>query len=361
MQEEKSGFVEVENPNVNISVANLHCLVSSQSEKGKEFNEHLHKIMDKLFANNIAQKSVVEHIEFDFYLQDTQDESIARIRSKEDIEAWNLDGDRFAVMFNKEKLQKVTSEDELAFIMGHEISHVLWKKGVEAVRDQHSNEELACDFNSINLMQKAGYSLNVVKGIDTKLHPLQKQEMVMRAKERENKIASMCYSYETKPFDAASYVDAKFEKWSNKYEVPAKEDTEDATLDKMVKNLDMVYRKGGEDSFAEMFGSYINSIGSEKASKLFMNMTARVAEEFPPIDEVKKGPVYKEQFRHPISVLGELSNKVSNLEGKKLYPPQAQAKINKYAKDNPNYFGMMSFVWDKWTKPSVQAGNKIRD
>lgn len=356
-----SRYEEVEKPNINLDVANKHHLVSLDSEKGKKFNLLMHGIMDKLFKNDPQQQNVLKNYEFDFFIQDTKDKSIARVRSKDDIEAWNLSGKRFAVMFNKEKLQRITSEDELAFILGHEISHVLHKSNPEILSCSSYNEELACDFNAIDLMAKAGYSIGVVKNIDHKIFAEQNPEMAMRSRERNAKIASMYYIFDWKPFDGSEFTSASFKKMSNKYKSIQCSDSDEVALSKMMENLQLVYNYGGQDAFKDMFCDYVEQVVSEKASKLFLNTVAKATEDFPPIDEVKVDSYEKNKYlRHPISVMTNISPQIDKLEGKKLYPPAAQAKISKYIKQNPNYFHGMDFIYDKWLKPQITYKNNGR-
>lgn len=69
-------------------------------------------------------------------------------------------------MFNREKLAAIESEDELAFILGHELSHLSWQHGDDRVRALSSNEEAACDLNAMKLLFDAGYDATVVSTMD---------------------------------------------------------------------------------------------------------------------------------------------------------------------------------------------------
>ena len=143
--------IEIKNPKVDLDFANTHSLISPETKEGKEFDEYMRGIMDKLFANNMEQKALIDKFEFSFYLKDDPAESSpARISLAEPkISPTDLRGDKFAVFFSKDQLKNISSENELAFILVHELSHSLWVNGCEGVHKLHNNEEVACDLNAM--------------------------------------------------------------------------------------------------------------------------------------------------------------------------------------------------------------------
>ena len=87
---------------------------------------------------------------------------------------------------------------------------------------------------------------------------------------------------------------------------------------------------------------------------------AAAAEKFPPIDqEGKSGTGYRSRLRHPISVLGNALPAVAAMPGKKLFPPEACAKINAYFKQNPDYYRTMKVFWDKMLPEGGALGANV--
>ena len=116
----------------------------------------------------------------------------------------------------------------------------------------------------------------------------------------------------------------------------------------MVGNLQKVYARGGGDDFQQLLKDCVSARGSEAGSRFFLRLAAAAAEKFPPIDkEGKSGTGYRSRLRHPISVLGNALPAVAAMPGKKLFPPEACAKINAYFKQNPDYYRTMKVFWDK--------------
>lgn len=350
--------IELKQPKVDIDLANINHFISPESEEGGEFNLLMQGIKNKLFSADLEQKGLVAQFDFDFYIQDTHDKSIARIISAEHkMNPSDMSGKKFAIMFNKEKLAKINTQDELAFVMGHEISHVLWYNQADKLFDQHNLEEVACDLNAIELMSAAGFNTRVVAQMKDKEQALT-GEQVLRKQECAQKLLSSFSYAAPSEFDGSKFGKASFVPMQHQFEKPQAEDSEEVAIEQMLRNLDKVFRYGGQDGLKDLLHSYSEEIGSEKASRFFLNLAAAASEKFPPIDEVKKNCDFRKHLRHPINSLGQIAIDISNLSGKKMYPPKAVAKLNSYFKENSNYYQGMDFVWKKWLTPNSPIGEK---
>lgn len=155
-----------------IDLADFNHLVSLDDRGAAAFDGFMRNLAEKLTASLPDEENPLKKYRIGFYLQDRPDKSPARISSSEyRSDPADLSGRDFVVMFNREKLAAIESEDELAFILGHELSHLSWQHGNDRVRALSSNEEAACDLNAMKLLFDAGYDATVVSTMDREVPP----------------------------------------------------------------------------------------------------------------------------------------------------------------------------------------------
>ena len=113
----------------------------------------------------------------------------------------DLSGNDFVVMFNRDKLQQLQSEDELAFILAHELSHLGWQHGDSEIRGLHGNEEAACDINALKMTDAAGYNVRVVENMDR--HVPSSPEWQQRKEARRQ---TMMYMFSRENAETVGYI-----------------------------------------------------------------------------------------------------------------------------------------------------------
>ena len=100
--------------------------------KNRPFDEYVAGIVGRMLEKCPKEKAFLEQFSLHYYLADNKsDTSIARVVDADypDIVSSLAGGQDFAVVLNKEPLLKLDSEDSLAFVLGHELSHIMYQKG----------------------------------------------------------------------------------------------------------------------------------------------------------------------------------------------------------------------------------------
>lgn len=346
-------------PPVDFDLANFNHLVSTDTPGGKAFAEYAAALAQKLTASLAPEENPLNECRVAFYLQDRADSSPARISSCSwRTDPTDLSGTDFVVMFNKEKLAMLKTEDELAFILGHELSHLGWQHGNEKIRALACNEEAACDANAMKMMYAAGFDVNVVCSMDEKA-PL--TEEWRERKELRRRQAAEYFSFRRpQALDGSVWQRASHTPWKHGFKAPAVDCPEAEAVAMMIKDLHRVYAKGGEEEFSQMLEQYVETKAGAEGSRFFLRLAAAATKDFPPIDEVKKQKGYRQMQRHPINVLGNIIPAVASMPGKKLFPPEAVATINVYMRDNPDYGRPMSCFWKKVLPSAAPVNGKCQ-
>ena len=329
--------------NIDYDLADFNKLSTPVCNEGLAFNTFMKNMINRLTKSS---ESPLQKYNLTFCLQNRNDSSVARISSAQyRMDATDLSGNDFIVMFNREKLSHINTEDELAFILAHELSHLEWQHNNESVKNLSHDEEVACDMNAVKMLKNGGYALSIVNQMDTEAP---KTAQWQQRKEARRQI---CLEY----FDFTSPTELDQSAWQNQtytplkpnFKLPSADDSEDKAVNLMLQNLKTVYRQGGAENFQDNLKNYLHSVPSEKASSFFLKLSAAATKEFPPIDEDSRNKDYRQKQRHPINVLGNAIPSLSSLNGKKLYPPEACSTLNSYFKQNPNYHKTMKIFWDK--------------
>ena len=227
-----------------IDLADFNHLVSLDDRGAVAFDGFMRNLAEKLTASLPDEENPLKKYRIGFYLQDRPDKSPARISSSEyRSDPADLSGRDFVVMFNREKLAAIESEDELAFILGHELSHLSWQHGNDRVRALSSNEEAACDLNAMKLLFDAGYDATVVSTMDREVPPT--EEWRLRKDARRQAMNAFFDFRRPQPLDQTPWRGSRYEKWRPDFKVPSAETPEDEAVAMMVGNLQKVYVRGG--------------------------------------------------------------------------------------------------------------------
>ena len=248
-----------------IDLADFNHLVSLDDRGAVAFDGFMRNLAEKLTASLPDEENPLKKYRIGFYLQDRPDKSPARISSSEyRSDPADLSGRDFVVMFNREKLAAIESEDELAFILGHELSHLSWQHGNDRVRALSSNEEAACDLNAMKLLFDAGYDATVVSTMDREVPPT--EEWRLRKDARRQAMNAFFDFRRPQPLDQTPWRGSRYEKWRPDFKVPSAETPEDEAVAVMVGNLQKVYARGGGDDFQQLLKDCVSARGSEAFS-----------------------------------------------------------------------------------------------
>ena len=337
---------EIAEVKINVDLLNDYRLINPQSEDGQEFSAFMSGIADKLMENFPEQKEAFQENEFTFCLRDSKDQSIARVINAEyPMDISDLSGKRFVIMFTQNLLNKLQSEDEIAFVLGHELSHVFYRQEIGSICKLHPNEETACDLNSFKLMNAAGMDLTAAQRVD-ELYPQKSKEQMMRQEER-RKFATSFFSF-SKPvsFNGEHFVKAVFVPMKQEFKFPKPDDNAEIKNEIMFRNLDKVSKFGGRENFRKEAKAYYAALGSAEASKEVILLMADIVDRFPSIDYARTNGDYRKYLSHPVNVMTDVIEDIGKMNGKKLYPPQAVTKLNRYLSDNPRFYRGMQTAWD---------------
>lgn len=350
-------------PLPDVDLADFNHLVPLSNHGAAAFAGFARGLAEKLTNTLPDEENPLKQYRIGFYLQDRPDPSPARICSREyRSDSADLSGRDFIVMFNREKMTAIKSEDELAFVLGHELSHLSWHNGSQRIRALSTNEETACDLNAIEMLHDAGYDVRVAVSMDQNM-PLT-EEWRQRREARKEAVNKFFDFRRSVPLDQTAWQEARYEKWQPDFRLPSLGAKEEDAVAMMVENLQKVYTNGGGEDFQKILKNYVNEKGSEQGSRFFLLLAAAAAEQFPPIDQ-QTGGDYRTRLRHPVRILGDVLPTVAAMSGKKLFPPAVCAKLNTYFNENPDYYRTMKVFWDKvlptgHTSPSYTGGRSGR-
>lgn len=341
---------EIENPQINVDLLNLQHLINPESEVGQNFNELMQGLKKRLLSGSPQQKNILDKLKINFYIQDNADNSFARVSGADfKMSANDFTGDEFAIFFNRKKLSEIKYSDQLAYVLGHELSHLIYcKSSNDEMKYQHNNEEVSCDLNSLQLMKEAGFSMRAGLSVND-IYVNKAPEMNMRVKHCSDFVRNNPQFGMPVDFEHQKFTEAKYTKVGIKFDFPETHN-ESEQIAAMLGNLDKVFRHGDRDAFRIKFGEYLQTLGSEKASKLVINLAAEAVDRFSPIDEVKMNSDYRKYLNHPFNVMTDIVKNVGNMKGKKFYPPKSLAKVNSYLDNNQNFYNGMASAWNSLFK-----------
>ena len=358
---EKNDVGKVHRREVDIDMLNAYRMINPESFLGIAFNAEMQKLMQKMWQNKPEQKMFLDEMRIKFCIQDNQDNSIARVmRADYASNVLNLEGNSFVVAFTKDKLLKLKNKDEAAFVMGHELSHLLYKRDLLDGYQEYA-EETACDLNSLQLMADAGMNLESALSVDD-LYEQKSEEMKARREERAYFIRQLDQDNVPTMRDFSIYKAAEFVPLEYAFTMPEAKDTEEQKVDKIFNGLTEVFEVGGRAQYSAKLKQYLGQEGSKAASRQVLLAAAKIFSEFEAVDEVRKNLGGNKYFKHPICVLGDAVLYVNNMEGQKLFPPTAVKIIKEGLEQNPYYSKGMKFLWNKalGTEENIKDGRDGR-
>jgi hypothetical protein len=323
---------------MNYDLAVVLCL--ADEGKNRSFDEYVAGIVGRMLEKCPKEKAFLEQFSLHYYLADNKsDASIARVVDADypDIVSSLAGGQDFAVVLNKEPLLKLDSEDSLAFVLGHELSHIMYQKGFFKERAVWAGEELVCDCNAVKMMDAGEYSLYEIAKVDA-LFVKKSSEMQNRIRQRNHFLYKNYNVFErleqSSPLRKELFANLEKEPWRRK-DIFAQGKV---TADCIVEELGDIYKKGDRNVFIAGCNKYLSRQSTEDAGKLIMNVLAQVCEKFPPIDEVRVGETSRKYHNHPVWVMSNVVFEQYNRPGKKLYPPKDLQVVAKYMRQNRVYF-----------------------
>lgn len=341
--------------NINLDLANHYKMIANDCELTQDFNDRISSIVTKLLDANPLQKEFMNNYKLRFCLAVGENPSIANVENasypmnRSDVGK----GDEFVIVINRDKLEKLDSEDAMAFVLGHEISHIMYEKGLESVRELSTNEEVACDLNSILLLNESGYNLLGMEKVDD-LYPARSSEMQMRINERNkflhfNGIDKYKLQGVDTFWDTKKYAPLLHKKWCLKFpDLEDKSQEEQVML--VVGLMKDVYKYGGRVEFRNDLNDFLDAKSTKESSSFVIKTAEQLTKNFKPIDEASCCDEYRTFLNHPINVFSEVVFKQFSREGGKLFPPEAFVAVHQYAKENPKTFNEKNFCWNKMLK-----------
>lgn len=351
----------VRNPEVNLNLANDYKIIANDCELSGEFAGKISAIITKMLDGEPLQKEFMNNYKLSFYLSAAESKSIANVI---DV-AYPIDvssvekGDEFVVLVNRDMLTKLETEDEMAFVLGHEISHIMYQKGFVPVKDLSTNEEVACDLNSILLTDSGGYNLLEITKIDD-LYPKKSAEMQKRIYCREQFIQNQRINkYRrlglSRSWNTNAYVQLSHKEWC--FDIDGLGDkSKEEQVGAIVDILRIVYKRGGRQKVKDGLNDFFNTKSLKEASGLVVMIAEQLVKKFKPIDEAKNNDEYRTYLNHPINVFSEVVAKQFAREGAKQLPPEAMVAIRKYAQQNPKTFNKKDFCWSAMLNYNQASG-----
>lgn len=324
---------------MNINLAMSLCLANK--EKNKPFDDYVAGIANRMLENSPQEKTFLEAFDVHYYLADhPEDVSIARVVNADSFDdRGNLrQGTSFGVVLNKEWLQKLDSEDALAFVIGHELSHIMYQKGHPQGQDLSKDEETCCDLIAVQMMHAGGFNLLEITKVND-LYPQKTMNMYLRMGCRhhfmeEKKYNPLARLGLEKPLRKELFAELVKESWQRENLFAQGE----VGVEQIVAELGDIYQRGDNYVFVKGFDAYLSGKTTEESSKLIMSVLADVMPKFTPIEEVRAQNSYTKYRNHPVAVMSNIVMSQFAREGKKLLPPQDLAVVNQYMQQNRDYF-----------------------
>lgn len=321
---------------MNIDLAVVLCL--AEEKKNQPFDEYCAGVVARMLEKLPEEKAFLSQYDIHYYIADNPAEnSIARV-----VDADNNDdfknGQHFAVVFNRDMLARLETEDSMAFVVGHELSHILYRKGFSKIRSLAFDEETACDCNAVRLMDAEGYNLLDIAAVDA-LYPNKTEAMKNRIAEREAFIRRHGVSLTEKLGKSRSlpremFIHLQKEPWQRQNIF---EHGEPDVL-RIVEEMTDIFERGGRTAFKRGLRDFLYQKPTEESSKLIMNILGQVMPRFPSVTEVMTADNGKKFYNHPVVMMSDIVWEQFSRSGKKSFPPADACIVMRYMRDNSAYF-----------------------
>lgn len=323
---------------MNIDLAVILCL--ADEKENQPFDEYVAKMVDNLLAKNPEERAFLSRYDIHYYIADNpNDKSIARVVDADYSDDMLLkNGRRFAVVFNRDMLSQLKNEDSMAFVVGHELSHIMYQKGFPRVRNLDLDEEVACDCSSIRLMHSSDYNILDVAAVD-----MLYSDISLDMRERIIKRDTFMAKEGIYPADrmGMSRVLNK-EIFVNLHKKPWKRDSifekQEPDVSQIVEELGDIFERGDRTDFKRELNDFLSKKTSEESSKMIMSILGRVMTDFPSIMETRAKNGCRRYYNHPVSVMSDIVWEQFGRSGQKLLPPNDLIIVNRYVENNREYF-----------------------
>lgn len=322
---------------MNIDLAVILCL--ADEKKNQPFDDYAAGIAARLLEKNPEERAFLQRYDIHYYIADNPaDNSIARVvdaNHDDDITG----GKNFGIVFNRDVLARLEHEDSVAFVIGHELSHIMYRKEFPRITALSDDEEAACDCSSIRLMEAGGYNLLDIAAVDA-LYPDKSSEMQERIAEREsfmreNWIFPADRMGSSRPLQKGTFIGLQKEEWKRENIFEHGE----PDVSRIVEELGDIYKRGDRTDFKREFEAFLNKKPTEESSKIIFNILGRIMTDFPPITEMlAQGSSRRKFYNHPVSVMSDIVWMQFRREGKKLFPPEDMRIVSRYMQENRFYF-----------------------
>lgn len=323
---------------MNIDLAVILCL--ADEKKNQPFDDYAAGIAARLLEKNPEERIFLQRYDIHYYIAvNPNDCSIARVADADYADDM-AKGRRFGVIFNRDMLACLEHEDSLAFVLGHELSHIMWRKGFPRVRTLADDEEAACDCSSVRLMHAGGYNLMDIAAVDV-LYSDNTPQMSERIAKRESFITGCGFFPAERlgmslPLRKEIFAGLQKEPWKRKSIFEGKKDPDAVRI---AKELGDIFERGDRTEFKRELDAFLDGKTTEESSKIILNVLGRVVTEFPPITEtLARDDSCRKFYNHPVSVMSDIVWMQFRREGKKLFPPEDVRIVSRYMQENRFYF-----------------------
>ncbi len=321
---------------MNIDLAVVLCL--ADEKKNQPFDDYCAGVVAQMLEKNPEEKMFLQQYDIHYYIADNpSDNSVARVVDADDNNDFE-NGQRFAVIFNRDMLARLETEDSMAFVVGHELSHIMYRKGFLDVEHFAYEEEACCDCSAIDLMNSAGYNLLDIAAVDA-LYSSKSVDMQKRIRERKafiqkNNISLTDRLGKSRPLQKEIFTHLQKEPWK-RLDIFEQGEPDVARI---VEEMADIFVRGDRREFKRGLNDFLSQKPTEEASMFIMNILGQVMPHFPSVADVLASGNRKKLYNHPVVMMSDIVMEQFNRPGKKLFPPKDMNIVTQYMRDNNVYF-----------------------
>ncbi len=340
---------------MNIDLAVVLCL--ADEKKNQPFDDYCASVVARMLEKSSEEKAFLQQYDIHYYIADnSKDDSVARVVDADDNCDFE-DGRNFAVVFNRDVLARLETEDSMAFVVAHELSHIMYRKGFLDFERLAYGEEACCDCNAIRLMDAGGYNLLDIAAVDA-LYPCLSEEMEARLRERRafiqrNDILMTSGLGKSRPLQKDTFIHLQKEPWKRENIFEHGE----PDVARVIEEIVDIAERGDRDSFKRGLRDFLSQRSTEESTKLVMNILGQVIPKFPPVTEMIATCRHRQKiYNHPVVMMSDIVMEQFNRSGKKLLPPADVQIVAKYMQENRLYFEQRDRrLWEPLRKTMAAA------